>query len=371
MSRRGRLCPSLALTTLALWCAAAAAETRSFVVSDEQLARLGVTLREPERVARVEIASAPARIVVPPGQQALVSAPVGGVVARLLVAEGDTVERGQVLAELQSADYLDAQREYLDAAANAELAAAQAERDRGLFEEGIIAQRRRDESAAAARAARALLDQTRTQLTLAGLDEADLARLRGGRELATRLVLRASLPGVVAAVHAQVGARLDALDAVLSVADLSTLWLELRLRQESAAHVQPGMTAVAAVGAGTVRGTITTVGRVVDPATQTVLVRAALEDPDVALRAGQFVTARVQADAPGGSAYALPAAALTREGGEDVLFVRRGGNFDARAVTVLAQDGATAYVGETIEAPVAVEGISALKALWLSEAEGS
>jgi cobalt-zinc-cadmium efflux system membrane fusion protein len=355
----------------AIACGSAAAQAKAFAMSDTQLARLGVRLDAVQPVDLVVIASGPAQVVVPPEHQALVSAPVSGVIARLLVAEGDNVAAGQPVAEIDSVELADRQRDYLDAVAGDALAAAQEARDRGLFDEGIIAERRLAESTTVARGARAKLDQSRAQLKLAGFSDADLARLSSSRELATRIVLRAPFAGVIAARHAEVGARVGALDAVYGVADLAELWLELRLPQEEAARVTPGMTASADVSGGKITGSVTTVGRVVDPASQMVLVRAAVDNASAALRAGQFVAARILARPEGGMAYSLPAGAVTRNGGEAFVFVRNGGQIEVRRVDVLADDGERVYVASGIATGtrVAVEGISALKALWLAEGE--
>lgn len=360
-----RVCICIAAVVIA---SAASGATNEVAVSDEQLARLGVRLGTPESVELVELAAVPAEVVVPPTRQAIVSAPAAGVVARLMVAEGDAVTAGQVVAELTSVEHVERQREYLDAAAADELAQAQAARDRGLFAEGIIAQRRMNESAAAARAAAARLEQARAQLQLAGLTPAELGRLTAQRQLDARIILRAPFAGVVLGKHASVGARVDALDAVLAVADLSSLWLELRVPQEAAARVTPGMTVSAQIGGQSVTGSVTTVGGAVDPATQTVLVRAEVANSARVLRAGQITTARLLARPAGGVAYAVPAAAVTRSGGEVLLFVRTGNGVVAQRVDVLADDGARVYVagGLAADAVVAVEGIGALKALWLA-----
>ncbi len=356
-----------------LGAAHALAAGNELAVSDEQLARLGVTLGTAQRVELVEIAAAPAEVVVPPARQALVSAPAAGVVVRMLVAEGDTVTAGQPVAALDSVEYVERQRDYLDAAAATQLAQAQETRDRGLFAEGIIAERRVNEGAAATRAAGARLEQARAQLTLAGVTPADLTRLAAQRQLTPRITLRAPLAGVVAAEHAKVGARVDALDPVLAVADLSNLWVELRLPQENAARVTPGMLVSVTSAGQVVTGTVTTVGGVVDAATQTVLVRAAVDNAQRVLRAGQFLTARVLARPAGGVAYAVPVAAVTRNGSDVLLFVRSGNGLVAQRIDVLADDGTRIYVAGGIGAStiVAVEGISALKAMWLAaEQEG-
>jgi cobalt-zinc-cadmium efflux system membrane fusion protein len=349
----------------------AAIAQETFAVSDEQLAKLGVALDTVAAVDVVEYATAPAKVVVPPARQALVNASHGGVLVRLLVAEGDSVAAGQPAAELDSLDYMEHQRDYLDALAAAELAAAQEARDRALFDDGVIAERRVAESAAAARAARARVDHLRAQLELAGVTAADLARLVERRTLSQRIVIRAPFAGIVAEVHATVGARLDVLDPVLAVADLRELWLELRVPQESAARIAPGMLAAVSVLGSTVTGTITTVGGVVDATTQTVLVRAAVDNSGAVLRAGQFLTAHVLAR-PEGAVYAVPAAAVTRHEGATLLFVRSGAAMRAQRIAVLADDGARIYLsgGLAPGSVVAVDGVSALKALWLASSEG-
>ena len=361
---------ALAGLSVIVICVIGNARADSFDVSDDQLARLGVTLGAAEAVDHVEIASAPAEVVVPPSQQAVVSAPVDGLVARLLVAAGEPVTRGQALAELDSKDFLQWQREYLDASVAAELADAQLARDRDLHAEGIIAARRLQETEARAHAATVALDQASEQLRLVGFDKPALTALMSKRRLSARLVLRAPFDGVVAAQHATVGARVDSLEAVVMVADLRTLWLELHLSQESAAKVAPGMLAAVNLGDVELTAPITTVSRVVDPATQTVLVRAAVDNGAGLLRAGQFVRASVLAPSERVT-YALPAGAVTRSGEAAFVFVREPNGFAARRIEVLAEDGARIYVTAGIDggARVAVEGISALKSLWLAMQE--
>ena len=133
------------------------------------------------------------------------------------------------------------------------------------------------------------------------------------------------LAGVIAAAYADVGGRVDALDPVFAVADLGELWLELQLPQENAAFVAPGMrVAVEPPGGVAITGVVTTVGGVVDPDTQMVLVRAVVANTSGMLRAGQFLTARILARPPEDGAFAVPAASITRHDGEALLFVRSG-----------------------------------------------
>jgi membrane fusion protein, heavy metal efflux system len=359
------------LATLAVLATGiAAAADSSIEMSDEEIARLGVELGLPRRVDGVVVATGPAAVVVPPDRQMLVSSPLDGLVVRVLVAEGDEVVAGEPVAEIESPDVLDWQREYLEARVESELAIAQRRRDEGLYEDGIIAARRLEETAARARAAEIRLRRAEQRLEIAGSTRAELEVLSRSGELSRTLVLRAPLTGFVLEQYTRVGAHVDALAPVARLADTSVLWLELRLPQESASQVSTGMHVGASSGGMDVSATVTTVGQVVDPETQTVLVRAVFDNAEAALRAGQYLSARVIA--AGAQALEIPTAAVTRHQAETLVFVRNPAGFETRAVEVLASDGGSVYVRGTIDGDthIAVTGISALKSLWLAGQEG-
>ena len=134
-----------ALVLVSAMCGTTLADVEVLDLDNDQIRRLGIEFNNPTRSSTLTVASAPAEIVIPPVQQSVVSTPVNGLVSSLLVAVGDTVEAGQPIAEILSAEYMDMQRRYLDATAADQLAAAQLGRDEGLFAEGIIADRRLQE----------------------------------------------------------------------------------------------------------------------------------------------------------------------------------------------------------------------------------
>ncbi|MGD8340999.1 MAG: efflux RND transporter periplasmic adaptor subunit [Gammaproteobacteria bacterium] len=346
----------------------------SLDLTPADLERLGVTLQVPEAVAEAEVASAPAMVVIPPAQEAVVTSTVGGVVSRLLVAEGDFVTAGQPLAEIVSTELLELQREFVEAALAADLAQAQAERDQSLHADGIIAERRVLESAAALRSAVTVLEQTRQQLTLAGMNESELARLRQGRVLSPNLRIEAPFAATVVEQHSALGAHVDALDPVYRVADLSELWLELRVPQERADRIRPGMRVAVSTADRRLLGEVSLIGRVTDAATQTVLVRARIEDEGGRLRAGQVLAARVlDASIVGSETLAVPSAAIVRSDDGIYVFGTRQGELMIFPVEVLGQDGTRTYIRGDFgtEVRVVIGGTASLKSVWLSaEDEG-
>ena len=109
-------------------------------MTEQQMLGLGLTLVPVERTQWVVIDRLPARVVIPPQQERVVSAPSGGLVTELRVGVGDSVTRGQELATLESPSLISLQRDYLQAGTRLRLAQADLARDRKLFKDGIIAE---------------------------------------------------------------------------------------------------------------------------------------------------------------------------------------------------------------------------------------
>jgi cobalt-zinc-cadmium efflux system membrane fusion protein len=355
-----------------LSCAAGAVnanENVQLTLSAIEIQRLGIVLASAEAADAVVLATGPAELVIPPAQQSIVAAPVSGLISRLLVAEGEAVRAGQALVEIQSAELLDLQRMLIEARSADELARAQLERDRGLRADGIIADKRLQETQAAAHAAAVALDQARQRLTLAGQTGAELAALAERRLLSTTLTVRAPFDGTVVARLADLGARVETLTSLCRIADLTTLWLEVHVPQERATRLRVGHVAVVTLHERAIEAVVTHVGQTVDPASQTVLVRAVVDNRALDLRPGQFLPARIlaRADADAVPALTIPTAAVVRDGGRAFVFARIADGFAIRTIELVSDDGTRAYVTTGLEQreQIAVSGVAALKAIWL------
>jgi hypothetical protein len=102
-------------------------------------------------------------------------------------------------------------------------------------------------------------------------------------------------------------------------------------------------------------------------ASQSVLVRASLADPQGLLRPGQSVQAAL-AGAASGQTHVLPAAALVWKINVPYVFVETPQGFAPTRVQIVRQNAAEAEVGGLAAGSrVAVKGVAALKAQWLAE----
>ena len=356
------------VSLLVLFSTAALSATDTLVLTATEFERLGVEFGVPDPAATTEVGSGPAEVVIPPTQQVVVGTTVSGVLSRLLVAEGETVSAGQALAEIESPELLALQRAYINAFAANELAQVQLQRDRELQEEGIIADRRLRETAAAASATAVALDQNGQQLQLAGWSASQLRKLSDRQQLSSTLLLRSPIDGVVVSQLSSLGNQVDALTPVFRVADLSQLWLEVRVSQQQAANISLGMHVTAPEYDERLSAEVSHVGPVVDTVSQTVMIRAIADNEQRLLRPGQFLSASIVAGVVGeGSTYSVPSKAVVNEGANTFLFVRTADGFAAHRVRLLSDNGRKSYVAssEKLDAEIVVSGVAALKSIWL------
>jgi cobalt-zinc-cadmium efflux system membrane fusion protein len=354
-------------------CGALSATGGEIQMTPEQLARLGITLAQPEAVERIDVADATARVVIPPMREFVVTAPQSGLIVRLDVADGDRVAEGEVLARLRSNEFLTLQREYLEALNHARLARSELTRDRDLFDEGIIAERRLREAESRARVAEAVLSEHRQMLRMGGLQAAELEALDTHASLLDTLRVRAPTAGVVLARMVANGERVAATAPLYRIADLTELWLDIAVPQERAAAVRTGMPVTLAAAPDRPVGEITRVGQTVDPNTQTVRTRALLTGSDHGLRPGQFLSVRILAEAgddPAAPVLAVPVGALARDGDDSRVFVRTPDGFEVRPVDIVGAAPDRIFVqGLALADRIAVTGISALKVLLADAGE--
>lgn len=361
-----RVSVCLVLAASVFRAVAAAPATGEFAISAAQLQSLGVTLLKLERPAAIAGMAYPARVVLPPSQEQIVSAPVDGVVDRLFVNGQENIRAGQPLLRLVSPAYGELQLKLMDAAGKARLAQQTLARERQLFSEGIIPQRRVQEAEAAERSDSARVRQIEAELRLAGADEASIRRIAVGGPLDDGLLLRARSAGLVLGVEVRPGQRIKEADALVRLASLKELWLDVQLPADRAA---PRTGEISVVGRS-VSAAAQSVGALVGDS-QTVNLRARVTRGAERLRPGEVV--QVQVPFPPAEGWALPLQSITRLDDKAYVFVRSAGGFVATPVTVLSSAGQSAQVSSpALRAgqQIATGALIALKAAWLGKGGG-
>ncbi len=110
--------------------------------------------------------------------------------------------------------------------------------------------------------------------------------------------LRAPFDATVIEKHITLGEKLSDESSAFTVADLSTVWVDLNVFQNDLPRIRPGQPVTVSVGSAgaKVTGAISYVGPIVGEKTRTALARVVLRNPSGKLRPGTFVTADVLVD---------------------------------------------------------------------------
>jgi len=250
-----------------------------------------------------------------------VGVPVQARVTRLHANAGERVRRGQILAEVTSRELGQARAEYLSAEARLKLADAALERKRALAAEKIAPLREVQEAESQAAEARAALRAARAAIGVFGLDPpaTDTADATS-----STFLLRSPAAGSVIERNAAVGRMLDPTTPAFRVADLSTLWLTVHAFERDAVRIQSDVAArlvFPALPGQDFTGTVTMVGRQLDPESRTVPVRIDVKNAGGLLRPGMSATAVLPVGEAGGRVLTVPVAAVQRVRNEWCVFL--------------------------------------------------
>ena len=292
-------------------------------VLPQSLTAYGTIAAAANRVARV-----PARVV--------------GTVADMRRQLGDRVEKGEIVAMLDSREVADAKGEYLTAAVNAELQRTNFERSRALRDKGIASESVYLQALATNSETGLRLELARQKLAALGLDANVVAHAaKTDRENATSSLrqyeLRAPLSGQIIERRADVGMTVgkegDPSD-LYTIADLGTVWVELAVPTADIEAVKLGAAVSVAAGPSRERaetGRVIFISPVLNPDTRSARVIAELPNGDGRWRPGAFVRADIDVGRADAAVLAPRAAAQTMNG-ESVVFVRTGEGFARRDV---------------------------------------
>jgi cobalt-zinc-cadmium efflux system membrane fusion protein len=266
------------------------------------------------------------------GAYAEVGSPIPARVVRLLANPGQSVRRGQPLAELQSVELGQARAERTAALARVELARKTVERKRGLAEERIVSRGELQRAEAGAAEAEAELKAAEAAVDALGVGRSGTGGLSG-------FSLVSPLSGTVLERMAVQGQTADPSRTLFRIGDLSRLWLVVQAPERDVVRVRqgsPAEIALAALPGKKLRGTVEWVGREVDPHSRTVPIRLVLPNEAGTLKPGMFATAWIGTGGIPGEeerVVAVPATALQRMDDRWIVFLpRSAGRFEVRPV---------------------------------------
>jgi cobalt-zinc-cadmium efflux system membrane fusion protein len=307
-----------------------------------------------------------AEVVIPIGQERVVSAPQPGLLEQMLVASGQAVKQGQALAYLTSPELLALQREHLQALSQYKLIQNNFQRDNELYKDGIIAERRFLTTQSQYNESTALLQERRQALRLAGMNDAAILEMEKSGQYRRGIQLSAPISGVVIEQMVTAGQRVDASTPIYRIAQLNRLWLEMHVPSNMLGQIKMNMPVF--VSQSQTEANVIAIVPSMNRQEQTVLVRALVKKSATALNPGQLVEAEFMVPTSSASGqYSIAKSALVYLSGpqpQAAVFVKEAQGYRVQTIKVIGESGANVVIeGEfSPQALIAISGTALLKA---------
>jgi Cu(I)/Ag(I) efflux system membrane fusion protein len=224
-------------------------------------------------------------------------------------SEGERVARGDVLFQLYSPTLVNAQEEYLQAL-----------------------------SAGSKR----LIEASRDRLQALGVSDNQIEQLKQSRRVRQRLSVYAAQDGIVAKLNVREGMYVKPATEVLTLADLSSVWLLAEVFEAQADWVRVGAPAevqLPYLPGRTWEGKVEYIYPSLDPKTRTLKARLRFDNPGEQLKPNMFADVTIYGGARS-NILVIPREALIRTGQQDRVILAQGeGRFLPREVTVGMEAG--------------------------------
>ena len=210
-----------------------------------------------------------------------------GRVVEIRARLGDTVEKGQVLLRVQSADVAGAFSDYRKAVADEVLARRMLERSQVLYDKGAISLSNLQLAQDTEDKAKVDLETTLEHLRVLGVDKDHPSGV---------VEIRAPVSGVITDQQVTNAAGVQGLAGAnpFTISDLTSVWILCDVYENDLSDVQVRQTADIRLNAYPDKlytGKISNIGPILDPTIRTAKVRVQVANPGLLMRVGMFVTA--------------------------------------------------------------------------------
>jgi membrane fusion protein, heavy metal efflux system len=317
---------------------------RIFVPENSALRQRLTVMPAPTRLESGRI-SAPGIVEADPARTVSVLPSGAGRVQALKVALGDRVQRGAVLALIDSPDLAQAYDDNDKAASSARLAAANLRRGEEQFKIGATAQRDLDQ--ARSDNAQAAAEYFRTRARLRAMDAPEDAR-GAGRLLRVRAPMNGSVTALATAPGAVIN---DITQSIMSIADLSVVWVTALVAEKDLATLAPGQDAEVSIAAypdRTLHGKVLFVPDVIEADSRRNKTRIAFGNPGYALKPNMFAT--VTLHGPARTRVVLPSSALLMNNDRTTVFVATAPwTFERRTVEPLLEESSQVAIASGVQ----------------------
>ncbi|MEA3333721.1 MAG: efflux RND transporter periplasmic adaptor subunit [Pseudomonadota bacterium] len=261
---------------------------------------------------------------------------VSGIVLKVYRALGDFVEKGGVMAIIESRELADAKTDYLSAIKHLELAEIVFQREKKLRRKKVSSEQDLLAAKQAFTEAEIVLQNCEQRLKILGFNKAKLKKLptEPVTEL-SRFAVRSPFTGRIIKKNIVLGEVITDAKEIFIVADLTTVWIDLDLYRKDSDSVKKGQKVIITLPSQRQLpdAVIDYVAPLVDEKNRTTMARVIVNNEDEKLRPGTFITAEiVTKEIEAG--VVIDRDILQEVGGKTCVFVQDEHGFEPRPVNL-------------------------------------
>lgn len=286
-------------------------------LTQEEITLAGIETGNIETKVISNIVLASGMLDAPPTNKVSISAPMQGVVKNTSVLQGTHVNKGEVIAELQHADYIQLQQDYLDFAGQLEYLQAEYKRQGDLASEQVNAQKTAQQAKAAYTTVLAKTQGLKAKLQLIGIDPKQLEK----DGIQTAIKIKSPISGYITKVNVNLGSYVTPAEIMFVVVNTEHLHAELTIFEKDIMQIKEGQKVFFTLGNEATQRTahVHLIGREIRP-DRSVQIHCHIDKEDKQLIPGTYLKAQIETTNE--QAPALPNEAIVGYEGKDFVFVQ-------------------------------------------------
>ncbi len=307
----------------------------SLSLTTEQHSSLGLVTQTALQVTQFPSANFPAEAMIPLKTIRTLSSPLSGIMAALNVVHGP-IEKGQILAEIDSPDLLVLQSDLLATVADFKVANSELKRAKQLGRSGVSSAKNLQQASAQVNKLSAVRAQQKRALLMAGMAEDSLNKLLTTQTLQSpTLQITSPIDGQLYDLQVRLGERVNQNQPLFSLGETDPIVLVVRVPVSFSEQLKEGQTAM--IPALNKQGIIEHIDPAVDSLTQSVDVHVKVENSAHTIRPGQLFELHFLMNANGKdqqALYQVPSNAISQFDGKTVVFTQVNNTIQPLEITV-------------------------------------
>ncbi len=287
-------------------------------LTEEQIKSIGIEYGNIEKKQLTATIKLNGLLRVPNDNQANVTSLFGGVINTLLVQQGGTVKKGQVLATLNNTSFIIMQEEFLTVTSKLTLAEIEYERQKELQQGNATSKRKLQEAESELNVLKAQKASLKKQLGMLGINTSSLT----SDNIQSVISVRSPIDGVISDISVNIGSYVDPNGSIVKIVDNKQLHLDLYVYEKDLPKLKVGQI---------IHFTLTNdpgkeydaevyaISNTFEPNTKTVAVHANVKGEKQGLIDGMSITALVSLE--NATVNAVPTKSIVSHDGQDYIFI--------------------------------------------------